>query len=184
DLTSASLPEIATQESIDLVLLADRPGQNLANVMSTLKVVRPNLSILVIGSGTDDKTMLDAIVAGARGYVFEGASPQEFAQAIRVVHQGSIWAPRRVLSMFIELAFTQRKRMLPGSSEVLSDREKQVLKMLVSGLSNKEIGVPLGIEERTVKAHIAKMMRKCGVQNRIALSVHAITHSLVSSPPQ
>ena len=57
--------------------------------------------------------------------------------------------------------------------------------MLVAGLSNKEIGTPLGIQERTVKAHIAKMMRKVGVQNRIALSVHAITNSLVSrQPPQ
>lgn len=64
----------------------------------------------------------------------------------------------------------------------------------MAGLSNKEIGhledffftkgdAPLGIEERTVKAHIAKMMRKIGVQNRIALSVHAITNSLVSRQP-
>jgi DNA-binding NarL/FixJ family response regulator len=56
--------------------------------------------------------------------------------------------------------------------------------MLVAGLSNKEIGEPLGIVERTVKAHITKLMRKVGVQNRIALSVHAITHSIISSPPQ
>ena len=51
--------------------------------------------------------------------------------------------------------------------------------MLVEGRSNKEIGVPLGIGERTVKAHVAKLMRKIGVQNRVALTVHAITHSLV-----
>jgi len=61
-----------------------------------------------------------------------------------------------------------------------TDREKEVLEMLVAGQSNKEIGAPLGIRERTVKAHVAKLMRKVGVHNRIALSVHAITHSLVS----
>jgi DNA-binding NarL/FixJ family response regulator len=54
--------------------------------------------------------------------------------------------------------------------------------MLVAGLSNKEIGEPLGIAVRTVKAHIAKMMRKVGVHNRIELSVHAVAHSLVSLP--
>src|SRR5437016_10592905 len=59
-------------------------------------------------------------------------------------------------------------------------RETQVLKMLVEGRSNKEIGVPLGIRDRTVKAHVAKLMRKVGVENRVALTVHAITHSLVS----
>ena len=56
-----------------------------------------------------------------------------------------------------------------------------MLELLVVGRSNKEIGSVLGIEERTVKAHVAKLMRKVGVQNRIALSVHAITHSLVTS---
>jgi DNA-binding NarL/FixJ family response regulator len=61
-------------------------------------------------------------------------------------------------------------------------REKEVLEMLVAGRSNKEIGAPLGIGERTVKAHVAKLMRKVGVQNRIALSVHAITNSLVFVP--
>jgi DNA-binding NarL/FixJ family response regulator len=54
--------------------------------------------------------------------------------------------------------------------------------MLVCGLSNKEIGAPLGIAERTVKAHIAKMMRKVGAHNRIELSVHAVGQSLVSLP--
>jgi len=82
--------------------------------------------------------------------------------------------------MFIELATTQPKQMPPGAN--VTEREKQVLKMLVAGLSNKEIGRPLGIVERTVKAHIAKMMRKVGVHNRIELSVHAVTHSLVSLP--
>jgi len=55
------------------------------------------------------------------------------------------------------------------------------LELLVAGRSNKEIGSVLVIEERTVKAHVAKLMRKVGVRNRIALSVHAITHSLVTS---
>jgi DNA-binding NarL/FixJ family response regulator len=64
-------------------------------------------------------------------------------------------------------------------SPSFTDREKQVLELLVAGCSNKEIGSPLGIAERSVKAHVAKMMRKVGVQNRIALSVHALTHSLV-----
>jgi DNA-binding NarL/FixJ family response regulator len=63
----------------------------------------------------------------------------------------------------------------------LTAREKQVLEMLVEGRSNKEIGNPLGIEERTVKAHVAKLMHKVGVKNRVALSVHAVRHSLVSA---
>lgn len=52
--------------------------------------------------------------------------------------------------------------------------------MLVAGRSNKEIAEPLGVEERTVKAHVAELMKKIGVNNRIALSVHAVSHALVS----
>jgi DNA-binding NarL/FixJ family response regulator len=64
---------------------------------------------------------------------------------------------------------------------LFTSREKQVLTMLMEGRSNKEIGGPLGIEERTVKAHVSSLMRKVGVTNRIALSTHAIHHSLVSA---
>ena len=109
------------------------------------------------------------------------ACRSEFAQAIRIVHQGSVWAPRRVLSMFIERVSSAPGRIFPAGRVTFTDREKEVLEMLVAGRSNKEIGGQLGIEERTVKAHVAKLMRKVGVQNRIALSVHAITHSLVTT---
>jgi DNA-binding NarL/FixJ family response regulator len=182
EMISASLPDIASQANIDVVFIGDRPGYNLFDTMSNLKVMRPNLSIIVIGPNRDDEASLNAITSGAKGYVFDGAPPSEFAQAIRVVSQGSVWASRRVLSMFIELTITQRKRLLLGRSKAITDREKEVLQMLVSGLSNKEIGAPLGIAERTVKAHIAKMMRKVGVHNRIELSVHAVARAIVSLP--
>ena len=182
ELIAASLLEIAIQANIDVVLIGDRPGRKLLDTMSNLKMMRPNLPIIVVGLSTNDEIMLNAIVCGAKGYVFDGAPPSEFARAIRVVSQGLVWAPRRVVSMFIELATTQPKRMSPGANEIITEREKQVLNMLVAGLSNKEIGEPLGIVERTVKAHIAKMMRKVGVHNRIELSVHAVTHALVNLP--
>jgi DNA-binding NarL/FixJ family response regulator len=83
--------------------------------------------------------------------------------------------------MFIERVTASPGRIFPAGRVTFTDREKQVLELLVAGRSNKEIGAVLGIEERTVKAHVAKLMRKVGVQNRIALSVHAITHSLVIS---
>src|SRR5689334_10627347 len=179
ELFSASLPELAKTDSVDIVLLGSRGGQNLFDVMAGLKAARPDLRILVTGSGADDETILKAVAAGAKGYVEEAASAAEFIQAIRIVHSGSVWAPRRVLSMFIERVTSHPGRIFPAGRVTFTDREKEVLELLVAGRSNKEIGSALNIEERTVKAHVAKLMRKVGVQNRIALSVHAITHSLV-----
>src|SRR5579872_3350438 len=181
ELVSSSVAELAHQQNIDLVLLGNRAGQNLFDVMASLKATRPDLRIIVTGSGMDEETILKAIASGAKGYVDEAAAPAEFAQAIRIVHQGSVWAPRRVLSMFIERVSSAPGRIFPAGRVTFTDREKEVLEMLVAGRSNKEIGGQLGIEERTVKAHVAKLMRKVGVQNRIALSVHAITHSLVTA---
>ena len=180
ELVSASLADLGQLQSINLVLLGNRGGHNLHDIMASMKGVRPDLRIIVTGSGLDDESVLKAITAGARGYVNEAASPAEFIQALRIVNQGSVWAPRRVLSTFIERVSAFQGRIFPGGRITFTDREKEVLEMLVAGRSNKEIGSPLGIEERTVKAHVAKMMRKVGVQNRIALSIHAITHSLVA----
>ena len=178
DLVSASLADIGGLQSSDLVLLSTSRGQGLFDLMASLKATRPALRIIVTGSG-DEETILKAIVAGAKGYVDEAASPAEFVQAVRVVSQGSVWAPRHVFSMFIERIGSAPSRMFPAGRARFTDREKQVLELLVAGRSNKEIGSPLGIGERTVKAHVAKLLRKVGVQNRIALSVHALTHSLV-----
>jgi len=181
ELVSASLQDIGTMPNIDLVLLGNCSGQNLFDLMAGLKASRPDLRIIVTGSGMDEETILKAIASGAKGYVDEAAAPTEFVQAIRIVNQNSVWAPRRVLSMFIERVSSAPGRIFPAGRVTFTDREKEVLEMLVAGRSNKEIGAALGIEERTVKAHVAKLMRKVGVQNRIALSVHAITHSLVTA---
>jgi DNA-binding NarL/FixJ family response regulator len=181
ELTSSSIPDISTKGDVDLILLGSRGGQNLFDVMASLKASRPDLRILVTGTGADDETILKALAAGAKGYVDEAATPQEFTTAIKIVNQGSVWAPRRILSIFIERVTSSPGRIFPAGRVTFTDREKEVLELLVAGRSNKEIGSALGIEERTVKAHVAKLMRKVGVQNRIALSVHAITHSLVTS---
>ena len=184
ELISASLPEAGTQQNIDLVLLGEHSSQNLFEMMASLKATHPQLPIIVTGSGVDEETILKTIAFGAKGYVDSAAPVADFMQAIRIVSQGSVWAPRHVLSVFIERVSSVPRHSVPAVHPTFTDREREVLEMLVGGRSNKEIGAPLGIGERTVKAHVAKLLRKIGVQNRIALSVHAVTHSLVSPPKQ
>ena len=181
EILASSIPEVPTLGSVDLVLLGSRNGVNLFDTMAGLKASRPDLKIIVTGSGADDETILKALAAGAKGYVDQAAAPLEFVQAIRMVNQGSVWAPRRVLSTFIERVTNSPGRIFPAGRVTFTDREKEVLELLVTGRSNKEIGSVLGIEERTVKAHVAKLMRKVGVQSRVTLSVHAIAHNLVTA---
>jgi len=181
EILASSIPELGSLGMVDLVLLGSHNGQNLFDTIAGLKARRPDLKIIVTGSGADDETILKALAAGARGYVDAAGTPTEFVQAIRMVNQGSVWVPRRVLSVFIERVTTSPGSIFPAGRVAFTRREKEVLELLVAGRSNKEIGSAMDISERTVKAHVAKLLRKVGVKNRIALSVHAITHSLVPS---
>ena len=151
ELISASLPDISSLQGVDLILLGNRNGQNLFDLMASLKATRPDLRIIVTGSGIDEETILKAIASGAKGYVDEAAVAGRVCPGHPSGNQGSVWAPRRVLSMFIERVSSSPGRMFPAGRVTFTDREKEVLEMLVAGRSNKEIGSALGIEERTVK---------------------------------
>ena len=123
ELISASLPDIGAQQNIDLVLLGNHHGQNLLDVMSCLRAPRPQLRIIVTGSGMDEQTILKAIAEGAKGYVDAAASPADFVQAIRIVSRGSVWAPRRVLSMFIERISNAPRHIFPAAGGLYGPRE-------------------------------------------------------------
>jgi DNA-binding NarL/FixJ family response regulator len=181
DLQSVSMAEIIERQEVDLVLLGNRSGRNVLEVLTTMKALCPGLDVIVMGCNLDDAAILKAVSAGAKGYLDETASVGELVQAIRIVLAGSVWVPRRVLTMFVEQVYRSPAQGVSPGQRPFTSREREVLKMLVAGCSNREIASPLGITERTVKSYIAKLMRKVGVVNRVRLSVHAITHSLVLS---
>lgn len=163
----------------DVILLGTRGGAATYETMAALKAARPDVLMIVTGPDQSDDVILRAISAGAKGFLNESAPPSEYKHAIREVCGGSVWAPRRVLAKFIERTTAAPRTTTPENPVLFSDRERQVLQLLVDGCSNREIGDRLGIEERTVKAHIARLMQKVGVSNRIALSVHAVTHAIL-----
>jgi len=176
--TSVSL--IATDLSVDVVLLRNS-GIMFLETIAKWRVLRPDLKVVVTGTGADDQTILNAIACGAKAYVDEVAPTPELVKAINAVYRGSVWISRRIMSMVIERSAGLLTRDHQAGGFRITAREMHVLEMLLGGRSNKEIGNPLGIKERTVKAYVARLMHKVGVNNRIALSVHAIRHSLVSA---
>ena len=180
DIQSIALAEIGTHQGADVALLGSHPGKNVIGDLTALKTLRPMLDVIVTGCSLDDASILKIISAGAKGYVEESASSGELVQAIRTVRSGSVWASRRVLATFVEQEYRSSGHGISFGERPFTIREKEVLTMLVAGHSNREIAAPLGIEERTVKAHVARLMRKAGMPNRVMLSVHAITHSLVA----
>jgi len=133
----------------------------------------------VIGPEANEKLIMDLVLAGARAYLDLKAGPRTVRQAVEVVTSGSIWAPRHLLSKLIDRLLEVPDSCLSNSSPHLTDREIQVLELILLARSNREIARPLGIEERTVKAHVGRLMRKTGADNRIDLSMRALNRSLL-----
>lgn len=100
-------------------------------------------------------------------------------QAIDVVTSGSIWAPRRLLSKLIDRLLKVSDTSFTNAGLRLTSRERQVLELILLARSNREIARQLGIEVRTVKAHVGRLMRKTGADNRIELSMRALHTSIV-----
>lgn len=163
----------------DVVMIGSRTGPAMYEIMAGLKSLNPSVRMVATGNLRSDELALRALTAGAKGYIDESSSAEDFRRAVRAVYSGSVWASPHILSRFIERVTSVPRHFRGDGPLVFTEREREVLYLLVSGHSNKEIGATLGIEERTVKAHVGKLMRKTGVTNRIALSIHALTHSLL-----
>ncbi len=181
ELIYTSLSAFDSYTHIDVVMLSDQKGQKLFDNVVKLKVLCQKAHIIAIGSGMHEEAVLAALECGVKGYLDEAAPAVEFIRAIRAVSLGSLWFSRQLLSIFVERICREEKSPSLHAGAAFTSREQEVLKLLVVGRSNKEIGQPLGIKVRTVKAHVAELLRKVGVQNRIALSTYAILHSLVSA---
>jgi DNA-binding NarL/FixJ family response regulator len=156
-----------------------------AGGLDTLELVRrsrPGMRQIVIGPEHDDEKVLDAVVAGARAFLDSSASPHTVRMAIDVVVSGSIWAPRRLLSKLIDRLLDVPEGRIAAPGLFLTAREREVLELILLARSNREIARQLGIEERTVKAHVTRLMRKTGSDNRIELTMKALNRSLL--PPK
>jgi DNA-binding NarL/FixJ family response regulator len=180
EVVATDLEGALANRTLDMVLFGLQDPLASFEVLAKLKSQRPRLKLIVMGDNRDDETIINAIAAGAKGYLEETASPELVMQAIDVVQSGSIWAPRRVLSIFVDRMLNSSSRPVRRHNMRFTLREREVLKLLVAAHSNREIARSLGIEERTVKAYIARLMRKVGVENRIALSIHAASRELAS----
>ncbi len=177
------LAEFLADQEFKLALIGLHGEKLPLPLVATIHGLRPEVRLVVMGPTGDDEVILQAVTAGAKAYLEANATPEQVEQAILIVSQGSIWAPRRVLSIFVDRATKSSRATVPALAQFTA-RETEVLKLLVAARSNREIARTLGIEERTVKAHVAKLMRKVGVENRIALSIYAVTNSIVTPAPE
>jgi DNA-binding NarL/FixJ family response regulator len=171
---SGTLEELLAQSTLEYLVVDLSSASGGLEILNSIRRARPNIRLIVIGPEGNDELVMDSIIAGARGYLELTAGPEMVRRAIDVVTGGSIWAPRRLLSKLIDRLLKVSDTSLINTGPRLTERERQVLEHILMARSNREIARQLGIEERTVKAHVGRLMRKTGSDNRIELSMRAL----------
>jgi DNA-binding NarL/FixJ family response regulator len=174
-----SVPGALDASGVSLILIDAACTDHLFELLATFRRTRPHLKLIVIGLEEDHEHIQRVIGAGAKGYLSHTAKESEIRMAIEIVQDGSVWAPRKVLARLLESSSNEMTTPTVGPEPKFTEREEQVLKLLVAGRPNRDIARSLGIDEVTVKAHVGRLMRKVGVANRIALSVQAVNRKLV-----
>jgi DNA-binding NarL/FixJ family response regulator len=144
-----------------------------SEMQAKVRKMRPDVRQIILGPAGDEELVLRSITAGGRAYLDTNCGPLAVRQAVESVIQGCIWAPRRVLTKLIDRLLSQGPVVAALPAPTFSPREQQVLDLIMTACSNREIAEELGIEERTVKAYVASLMRKTGAYNRVSLSVQA-----------
>jgi DNA-binding NarL/FixJ family response regulator len=173
-----SVPGALDSSGVSLILIDDACTDHLFELLGTFRRTRPYLRLIVLGLQEEHEYIQRVIGAGAKGYLAHSASEGEIRLAIEIVQDGSLWAPRKVLARLLESAAAESNGA--GADPKFTEREGQVLRLLVAGRANREIANVLGIDVNTVKAYVGRLMRKVGVENRIALTVQAVNRQLVS----
>lgn len=153
------------------------PGKNGIEATELVKKNYPNCRVLVFTMYEHDEYLMDALQAGADGYLLKDSSSEQVVAAIRMLYQGdSVIHPRMTKKL---ITYHQQKMKLESNENELTEREKEILFELVKGLSNKEIAEALYISDKTVKIHINKIFKKLNVKSRSQAVIYAVRNQLV-----
>ena len=171
------------KQSVDVVLIAaEQLEACLSDVVGKISDARGGHRILLLASYPDSELSSRALEMGAHGVVFEYQSPEMLVKAIRSLHAGETWVERRAVSRIFSKFIRQRVNR-PGKLDSLTARERQVIRLLGTGLSNKNLARSLFISEATVRNHLTSIFGKLGLARRTELMVYAYQNGLAEYHP-
>jgi len=163
------------------VVLMDLVMPNMDGIAATtrIKEQQPGTHVIVLTSFLDDDRVVPAIKAGATSYLLKDVAAADLARAIRAACVGQAQLHPEVARRLMQQVTTPRK---PEAGAQLTDREREVLRLLAEGRSNKEIARSLVVSERTVKGHVSNILGKLGLQDRTQAALYAVRHGLSHEP--
>jgi DNA-binding NarL/FixJ family response regulator len=171
---------IAAAARPDVVVLdLQLPDVSGVEVIRGLAASLPRVRVLMLSASGEQQDVLDAMKAGATGYLLKSAGSREFLDAVRRTAQGqAVFTPGLaglVLGEYRRLAASPPPA---GAAPQLTERETEVLRLVAKGLSYKQIAARLGVSHRTVQNHVQNTLGKLQLHNRVELTRYAIEHGL------
>ena len=168
----------ARELSPDVILMdIDLPGMDGLEVTQLLRKEMPQVKIVILSIHSHEEYLFRIIRAGAHGYVSKTAAPTELVRAVEAVSDGEmLFTPEMARAALTELVHNAGQE--PPLAQ-LTGREREVLALIASGQSNKEIANQLGIGVRTTETHRERIMRKLGIHSIAGLTRFAIQHGVV-----
>lgn len=162
-----------------VVMDVDLPGMSGIEATQRLAAEAPLVHVLILTVSADDEDVMDALLAGACGYLLKDASIAQIVDGIRAVARGESAISPRVASRLIRRLRDPGSRAASGNGAGLTEREHEVLELVARGLDNPEIARTLYLSEHTVKNHVSSILTKLEVQNRIQAAVLAVRRGLL-----
>jgi NarL family two-component system response regulator LiaR len=171
-LASELKPNVAV---MDIVM----PKLNGIEATRKIKEIAPDTAILILTAYDDDEYVLGLLDAGAAGYLLKSARGRDLVGAIRTIRSGESVLHPKIIAKLLKRA-TVAPAEEHKASDLLSERESEVLKLVTSGMSNKEIAEKLFLSQRTVKAHLTSVFNKLNVASRSEAIVKGLQWGLVT----
>ncbi len=164
----------AADERAPDVILMDllMPVLSGVEAIRRIKATHPTVEIVALTSVLDDRMVIDAVEAGAAGYLLKETGPQPLVEAIRAAARGEVRLDPRAQKRLL------REVRTPSMRESLTPRETDALRLIAKGMTNKEIASELGVSEVTVKTHVSSVLSKLGLQSRTQAALFALKEGL------
>jgi two-component system, NarL family, response regulator LiaR len=144
--------------------------------VSAIRAVKkdfPDIEVVALTSVLEDRLVIDAVEAGAAGYLLKESGPEELIEAIRAAAKGEVRLHPKAQKRLIKEVRT------PEMRESLTERETETLRLIAKGMSNKEIAEQLSVSEVTVKTHVSSILSKLNLQSRTQAALFALKEGLV-----